>query len=85
MLQAVLFDMDGTLLDSEKVWDVALDDLAEWLGGTLSVTARQRMVGSSLARSVAILHGDLGIEADPESSGGYLLERTAELFRIGAG
>jgi HAD superfamily hydrolase (TIGR01509 family) len=80
-LQAVLFDMDGTLLDSEKVWDVALDDLAEWLGGSLSITARQRMVGSSLARSVAILHSDLGIEADPESSGGYLLERTAELFR----
>ena len=80
-LQAVLFDMDGTLLDSEKVWDVALDDLAKWLGGSLSVTARERMVGSSLARSVAILHGDLGIEADPESSGTFLLERTAELFR----
>jgi HAD superfamily hydrolase (TIGR01509 family) len=81
VLQAVLFDMDGTLLDSEKVWDVALDDLAEWLGGSLSLTARQRMVGSSLARSVAILHSDLGIEADPESSAAYLLERTAELFR----
>ncbi|HEX3336331.1 MAG TPA: HAD family phosphatase [Jatrophihabitans sp.] len=81
VLQAVLFDMDGTLLDSEKVWDVALDDLAEWLGGSLSLTARQRMAGSSLARSVAILHSDLGIEADPESSAAYLLERTAELFR----
>jgi HAD superfamily hydrolase (TIGR01509 family) len=80
-LQAVLFDMDGTLLDSEKVWDVALDDLATWLGGELSASARRRMVGSSLARSVAILHGDLGIEADPESSGAYLTERTAELFR----
>jgi HAD superfamily hydrolase (TIGR01509 family) len=79
-LGAVLFDMDGTLLDSEKVWDVALDDLAGWLGGELSTTARHRMVGSSLARSVAILHADLGIEADPESSGAYLTERTAELF-----
>jgi HAD superfamily hydrolase (TIGR01509 family) len=76
----VLFDMDGTLLDSEKVWDVALADLAAWLGGELSDTARRRMVGSSLARSVAILHSDLGIEADPESSGAYLTERTAELF-----
>lgn len=81
MLRAVLFDMDGTLLDSEKVWDVALADLASWLGGELSTRARQRMVGSSLARSVAILHADLGIEADPESSGAYLTERTAELFR----
>lgn len=80
-LHAVLFDMDGTLLDSEKIWDVALDDLAEWLGGELSPSARARMVGSSLGRSVAILHSDLGIEADPESSGAFLLERTAELFR----
>jgi HAD superfamily hydrolase (TIGR01509 family) len=81
VLDAVLFDMDGTLLDSEKVWDVALDDLAAWLGGALSARARRRMVGSSLARSVAILHADLGIDAEPESSGAYLTERTAELFR----
>jgi HAD superfamily hydrolase (TIGR01509 family) len=80
-LAAVLFDMDGTLLDSEKVWDVALDDLAHWLGGELSATARNRMVGSSLARSISILHADLDIDADPESSGGYLLARTEQLFR----
>ena len=80
-LAAVLFDMDGTLLDSEKVWDVALADLARYLGGELSPQARRRMVGSSLARSIAIMHDDLGIDADPESSGCYLTERTAELFR----
>jgi HAD superfamily hydrolase (TIGR01509 family) len=80
-LQAVLFDMDGTLLDSEKVWDVALDDLAHYLGGELSDAARRRMVGSSLARSIAIMHHDLGIDADPESSGAYLTDRTSELFR----
>jgi len=79
-LQAVLFDMDGTLLDSEKLWDVALDDLAAWLGGELSTAARNRMVGSSLGRSVAILHSDLGVEADPESSGCYLTDRMAELL-----
>ena len=80
-LQAVLFDMDGTLLDSEKIWDIALDDLAHYLGGELSAAARQRMVGSSLARSIVIMHDDLGIAADPESSGAYLLERAEELFR----
>jgi len=77
---AVLFDMDGTLLDSEKIWDIALDDLAHYLGGELSEQARRRMVGSSLARSIAIMHDDLGIDADPESSGAYLTERAAELF-----
>lgn len=80
-LRAVLFDMDGTLLDSEKIWDVALDDLAAWLGGELSAAARERMVGSSLGQSVTILHDDLGIDADPESSGAFLTARTAELFR----
>lgn len=80
-LQGALFDMDGTLLDSEKIWDVALDDLAAWLGGDLSASARRRMVGSSMGRSVAILHADLGVEADPESSAAFLTERTADLFR----
>jgi HAD superfamily hydrolase (TIGR01509 family) len=80
-LAAVLFDMDGTLLDSEKIWDVALDDLAHDLGGELSDAARRRMVGSSLARSITIMHDDLRIDADPECSGAYLLERAAELFR----
>lgn len=79
-LQAVLFDMDGTLLDSEKVWDVALDDLAESLGGQLSASGRSRMVGTPLGRSIAILHDDLGVNVDAESSGAYLLSRAAELF-----
>jgi HAD superfamily hydrolase (TIGR01509 family) len=79
-LQAVLFDMDGTLLDSEKVWDVALDDLAESLGGQLSAYGRARMVGTPLGRSIAILHDDLGVDADAEASGAYLLSRAAELF-----
>ena len=73
--------MDGTLLDSEKIWDVALADTAAWLGGELSPAARRRMVGSSMGRSVTILHADLDVDADPESSAAYLTERTAELFR----
>jgi HAD superfamily hydrolase (TIGR01509 family) len=72
--------MDGTLLDSEKIWDIALEDLANTLGGSLSERARQRMTGSSLAPSIAILHDDLGIDADPESSAAYLMDRTTELF-----
>jgi beta-phosphoglucomutase-like phosphatase (HAD superfamily) len=47
---AVLFDMDGTLVDSEKVWDVALHELAVHAGGTLSDPARRAMVGMGMAR-----------------------------------
>ena len=79
-LQAVLFDMDGTLLDSEKVWDIALDDLAERLGGALSAAGRARMVGTPLLRSIEILHADLGVDADAAASSAYLLDRAADLF-----
>ncbi|WP_375481523.1 HAD family hydrolase [uncultured Jatrophihabitans sp.] len=77
----MLFDMDGTLLDSEKVWDVALDDLAQRLGGRLSTQARVAMIGSNLARSVGLVHTDLGVAADPGDSSAYLLDRAEGLFR----
>jgi HAD superfamily hydrolase (TIGR01509 family) len=77
---AVLFDMDGTLVDSEKVWDISLADTAAWLGGELSTRTRESMVGSSMGRSVAMMHAELGVEADPEASAAHLTERTAELF-----
>ncbi|WP_460604312.1 HAD family hydrolase [Jatrophihabitans fulvus] len=74
--------MDGTLLDSEKIWDVSLADLAAFRGGALSPDARAAMVGSSLMRSVALLHEDVGTpDADPRESADFLAARTAELFR----
>ena len=78
---AVLFDMDGTLLDSEKVWDIALDDLARQLGGELSREARVAMIGSNLARSVGLVHADLGVTVDEADSAAYLLDRAELLFR----
>ena len=40
-LRAVLFDMDGTLVETEEHWGVALFALAERLGGQLSPEARR--------------------------------------------
>ena len=34
-VQAVLWDMDGTLVDSEKLWDISLAALYAELGGEL--------------------------------------------------
>lgn len=79
-LAAVLFDMDGTVLDSEEIWELALDELAASLGGVLSASARESMVGSTLDRSIRILHHDLGVAADHDASAGFLLRRTTELF-----
>lgn len=45
---AVLWDMDGTLVDSEKLWGVALHEVAGRLGTQLSETQRRQLVGSSM-------------------------------------
>jgi HAD superfamily hydrolase (TIGR01509 family) len=79
-----LFDMDGTLVDSEKVWDVGLTELAQRYGGALSADARTRMVGTSMAESMSILHGDIGQPwRDPVTSVAWLEERVKELFGAG--
>ncbi|HEY9476395.1 MAG TPA: HAD family phosphatase [Mycobacteriales bacterium] len=82
-LRAVLFDMDGTLVDSEKIWDIALADLAAKLGGRLSPATRAAMIGGNLYDSVTMVHDDLGVTADPHASGRFLLERTRVYFARG--
>lgn len=77
---AVLFDMDGTLLDSEKIWDIGLDQLAAHLGGQLSPAARESMLGSPIGLSVRLVHEDLGVDADPAESTAYLLDCVAAIF-----
>jgi len=80
----VLFDMDGTLVDSEKVWDVGLVELAQRYGGTLSAAARTRMVGTSMTESMTILHDDIGQPwRDPQASVTWLEERMRDLFGAG--
>jgi HAD superfamily hydrolase (TIGR01509 family) len=76
--------MDGTLVDSEKLWDVGLTELAEEYGGTLSAAARARMVGSNMIESMTILHEDIGQPwRDPQASVDLLEKRVKELFVTG--
>lgn len=83
---AVLWDMDGTLVDSEKVWSVSLAETARRLGGELSSGAREAIVGSNLPRTLGIMFDDLGLAPDPgtmAAAGEMILERTGELFARG--
>ena len=83
---AVLWDMDGTLVDSEKVWTVSLVETARWLGGELSAPAREDMVGSNMARTLVIMFDDLGLDRDPArmaQAEQWMTARTGELFAAG--
>lgn len=85
-LAAVLWDMDGTLVDSEKLWDVSLRELARHLGGELGQAAREAMVGSSMWRTMEMMFDHLGLERRPEpmaEAAGWLRTRTQELFARG--
>ncbi len=82
-LAAVLWDMDGTLVDSEKLWDVALYETAEWLGGTLSEAERMTLVGSNMDDTAAYLLEVVGRSVTAEaiaSTGEEIRRRTAGLF-----
>ncbi|MGZ4623468.1 MAG: HAD family hydrolase [Blastococcus sp.] len=65
-LHAVLFDMDGTLVETEEHWGEALFALARRLGGRLSPAARRATVGSSMRTSMGIVYDDLGITRSEE-------------------
>ncbi len=78
---AVLFDMDGTLVDSEKLWDIGLYELARRYGATLSDAARLAMVGTDMPRTMELLVEDLGRpDLDTAEASAWLGARVAELF-----
>jgi HAD superfamily hydrolase (TIGR01509 family) len=63
---AVLWDLDGTLVDGERLWEIAHREVARGLGGTLGAWALRRLVGADLETSVAVLLAETGHAATPE-------------------
>jgi HAD superfamily hydrolase (TIGR01509 family) len=82
-MRAVLFDMDGTLVDSEKLWDISLAALYEHHDGVLTPQVRASMVGGAAEDTIRAVYTDLGLEPDPAAmaeSDRWLHDYTAELF-----
>ncbi|WP_399344951.1 HAD family hydrolase [Umezawaea sp. Da 62-37] len=78
--------MDGTLLDSEKLWDIPLYEFAEKLGGTLSLETRHAMVGSNVPTTLSLLYSEVGLvpsQDDLDDAAVWIARRTEEVFRTG--
>jgi HAD superfamily hydrolase (TIGR01509 family) len=80
-LRAVLFDMDGLLVDSEPVWSVAEAEIMEWLGGPWNLDVKAQCVGRRVDEACRILVGVAGSAVPPEEVERRLVGRMCALFR----
>ncbi|WP_246205160.1 HAD family hydrolase [Agromyces salentinus] len=74
---AALWDMDGTLVDTEPYWMAAEEELVGSFGGTWTHEDALQLVGSGLWESAKIFQ-DLGVELDADAIVAWLTERVRQ-------
>jgi HAD superfamily hydrolase (TIGR01509 family) len=79
--EAVIFDLDGVLLDSEQLWNVAKQDVVGAHGGRWRSDAPHTMMGMSSPEWSRYLHDELGVELDPADINAAVVGRMQELYR----
>ncbi|MGZ4465662.1 MAG: HAD family hydrolase [Nocardioides sp.] len=78
---AVLWDMDGTLVDTEPYWIETEFALAERYGGTWSQEHALNLVGNDLLESGRYIRRHMGIDREPEDIVEELLDGVVERVR----
>ena len=81
MIEAVVFDLDGVLLDSEQVWDEARERLAEERGGRWHARAQRDMMGMSSTEWSRYMHETIGLPEPPEEINREVVERLTAIYR----
>jgi HAD superfamily hydrolase (TIGR01509 family) len=78
---AVLFDMDGLLIDSEPLWLEAETAVMARLGADWTPADQAQLLGGSLVRTVRYLLGKATRPASPGQVAEWLMTRVTELIR----
>lgn len=65
MIEAVVFDLDGVLVDTEQVWDEVREALVGERGGRWSDRAQGDMMGMSSVEWSRYMHDELGLAEEP--------------------
>jgi HAD superfamily hydrolase (TIGR01509 family) len=81
VIEAVVFDLDGVLLDTEELWDEARRQIAEERGGRWRPDAQKAMMGMSSPEWSRYMHDAIGVPDTPERISEEVVERLAELYR----
>jgi HAD superfamily hydrolase (TIGR01509 family) len=80
-IAAVVFDLDGVLVDSEQLWDSARRELVAERGGRWTDEATHAMMGMSAPEWSRYLHDELAVDLEPPAISAAVIERLERLYR----
>jgi HAD superfamily hydrolase (TIGR01509 family) len=80
VIDAVVFDLDGVILDSEELWDDVRERLARERGGRWSERATTDMMGMSSTEWSRYLHDVVGLREPPEEINREVVSRMVERY-----
>src|SRR6202035_1622482 len=83
LIRAVVFDMDGVLIDSEQVWDDVREALARERGGRWHPGAQRAMMGMSSPEWSRYMHEEIGLSEPPAEINRIVVERMLERYAEG--
>ena len=78
---AVIFDLDGVLLDSEQLWNQAKEELVREVGGRWREDAPEAMMGMSSTEWSRYMHDELDVPLDVEEINRGVVAKMEELYR----
>jgi HAD superfamily hydrolase (TIGR01509 family) len=81
LIEAVVFDLDGLLLDSEQVWDEVRERLARERGGRWTARAQRDMMGMSSPEWSRYMHDVVGLKETPAEINAEVVRRMEAVYR----
>jgi HAD superfamily hydrolase (TIGR01509 family) len=79
-IKAVVFDLDGVIVDSEHVWDDVRETLARERGGRWHDRAQADMMGMSSPEWSRYMHDVIGLRESPEEINAEVVRRMRERY-----
>lgn len=81
MIEAVVFDLDGVILQTEEVWDEVRGRYVVEHGGRYDEQAQRAMMGMSAPEWSRYLAGELGVSGAPEEIGADIVRLMEARYR----
>jgi HAD superfamily hydrolase (TIGR01509 family) len=80
LIDAIVFDLDGVIVDSEELWDEVRESLARERGGRWSEQAQADMMGMSSTEWSRYMHEVIGLPEEPDEISHEVVERMLERY-----